>query len=56
MSQPVEQRAGQSLASEYRGPLVEREVAGDENRALFVALAEHFKKKFSADLGERDKA
>ncbi len=40
MREPVEQRAGQPLGTEHRRPLVERQVAGDDRRATFVALAE----------------
>jgi len=39
VGQPVEQRAGESFGGEHAGPLVERQVAGDDGRAALVALA-----------------
>src|ERR1019366_9229744 len=36
----IEQRASQALGGEHAGPLVEGQVAGDDNRAALVALAE----------------
>src|SRR5437016_14518613 len=40
VGQPIEQRAGQPLGPEHAGPLVERQIAGDEGGAAFVTLAE----------------
>ena len=40
VGQPVEQRSGKPLRSEHIGPLVERQVGGDDDRAPFVTLAE----------------
>src|SRR6202163_3388112 len=40
VGQPIEQRAGQPLGPEQAGPLVERQIAGDEGGAAFVTLAE----------------
>ena len=39
MSKPIEQRAGQSLGAEHPGPLIEGQIAGDDDRAALVALA-----------------
>jgi hypothetical protein len=36
----IEQRAGESLGAEHPGPLIEGQVAGDDDRAALVALAE----------------
>jgi hypothetical protein len=40
VGQPIEQRAGQPLGPEHAGPLVERQIAGDESGAALVTLAE----------------
>src|SRR5271154_6972033 len=40
VGQPVEQRAGQPLGPEHAGPLVERQITGDEGGAALVTLAE----------------
>ena len=53
VGEPVEQRAGQPLGGEHAGPLVERQVAGDDGGAALVALAEHLEQQFGAGLGER---
>src|ERR1035437_7534354 len=36
----MDRRAGGALGGEHAGPLVEGQVAGDDNRAALVALAE----------------
>lgn len=36
MGQPVEQRAGEPLGGKHAGPLVERQIAGDEGGAALV--------------------
>src|ERR687891_25368 len=41
----IEERAGQALGSEHGGPLVERQIAGDDDRAPLVALAEHLEQQ-----------
>jgi hypothetical protein len=56
MGQTVEQGAGESLTAEDFGPLVEREIAGDQNRALFIALTKDFEQEFGTDLGKGNKA
>src|SRR5215469_15271020 len=40
VGQPIEQRAGQPLGAEHTGPLVERQIGSDNNRAALVTLAE----------------
>src|SRR5271156_3187980 len=50
MGEPIEQRAGQSFGPEHAGPLVEREVAGDDDRAALVALAEDLEQQLGAGL------
>jgi len=40
MGKAIEQRASEALGGEHAGPLVEGQVAGDDNRAALVALAE----------------
>lgn len=56
MGQAVEECAGESLGAEDPGPFVEGEIAGNQDGALFVALAEDLEQQFGADFGERDKA
>src|SRR6516164_5695176 len=46
--QPIEQRAGQPLGPEPAGPLVKRQIAGDEGGAALVTLAEDLKQKLGA--------
>src|SRR6266571_4390970 len=46
--QPIEQRAGQPLGSKHAGPLVERQIAGDEGRGALVALAEDLEQELRA--------
>jgi hypothetical protein len=53
VGEPVEQGAGQALGGEDPGPLVERQVAGDDGRASLIALGEHLEEQFGAGLGER---
>ena len=53
VGQPVEQRAGQALGGEHAGPLVERQIAGDDGGAALVALGEHLEQQLGAGLGER---
>ena len=38
MGEAVEERAGQALGAEHAGPLVERQIAGDDDRATLVAF------------------
>src|SRR5438876_5143115 len=48
VGQPIEQRAGQPLGPEHAGPLVERQIAGDDGRAALVALAEDLEQQLGA--------
>src|SRR6267378_7636363 len=48
VGQPVEQRAGQPLGAEHAGPLVERQIAGDEGGAALVSLAEDLEQELRA--------
>ena len=50
MGQAIEQRAGKALGAEHAGPFVEGQVAGDDDRAALVALAEDLKQQFGAGL------
>jgi hypothetical protein len=36
----VKQRPGEAFGGEHAGPFIEGQIAGDDNRAAFVALAE----------------
>jgi hypothetical protein len=40
VGETIEQRASEALRGEDAGPLVEGEIAGNDDRAAFVALAE----------------
>ena len=48
VSKAIEQRASEALGGEHTGPLVEGEVAGDDNRAALIALAEDFEQQLGA--------
>jgi hypothetical protein len=50
MGETIEQRAGQPLGTEHAGPLVEGQVAGDDDRAALVALAEDLEQQLGAGL------
>ncbi len=50
VGQAIEKSAGQSLGSEGPGPLVERQVAGDERGAPLVALRDHLEEQLGAGL------
>ena len=56
VGQPVEQRSGAALGAEHLGPFVERQVAGDQRGASFVALGDKFEQEFRAGLAEGDEA
>ena len=45
MGEAVEERTGQALGAEHAGPLVERQIAGDDDLAPLVALAEHLEEQ-----------
>jgi hypothetical protein len=48
VSKAIEQRAGEALGGEHAGPLVEGQVAGDDNRAALLALAEDLEQQLGA--------
>ena len=56
VGEAVERRPGEALGAEHLGPLVERQVGGDQDRATLVALAEHLEQQLSAGLGQRHEA
>lgn len=56
VGQAVEQGAGEALTAEDLGPLVERQVAGDQDRTAFVALGEDLEEEFGTGLGQRHEA
>jgi hypothetical protein len=41
----VEDRNGQALGAEHAGPLVERQIARDDDRTPLIALAEHLERQ-----------
>jgi hypothetical protein len=45
MGEAVEERTGQAFGAEHAGPLVERQIAGDDDRSPLVALAEHLEQQ-----------
>ena len=53
MGEPVEQGAGEPFGAEYGSPFIERQVAGDQRGATFIALAERLEEQFGADSRER---
>ncbi len=54
VGETIEQRAGEPLGGEHAGPLVEGQIAGDDNRAALVALAEDLEQQLGAGGGERN--
>ena len=50
VGEPVEECACQALGTERLGPFVERQVAGDQRRAAFVALRDQLEQQFCAGL------
>src|SRR5271167_1403355 len=48
VGQPIEQRAGQPLGPEHAGPLVERQIAGDNSGGTLVTLAEDLEQELRA--------
>src|ERR1035437_879866 len=51
VSKAIEQRASEALGGEHAGPLVEGQVAGEDDRAALVALAEDLEQQLGADCG-----
>ena len=56
MGEAIEQRASEPLGAEHAGPLVEGQVAGDDDRAALVALAEDLEQQLGTGLCERNVA
>src|SRR6266705_2188512 len=54
VGEPIEQRAGQPLGPEHAGPLVERQIAGDEGGAALVTLAEDLEQELRAGRRQGD--
>ena len=52
----VEHGPGEALGAEDLGPLIERQVAGDDDRPALVALAEHLEEQLGSGLRKRDEA
>jgi len=52
----VEQRPGEPLRAEHLGPVLEREVSGDDEAHTLVGAADDLEKELGADLGEGDVA
>src|SRR5271154_837217 len=52
VSEAIEQRAGEALGGEHAGPLVEGQIAGDDDRAALVALAEDLEQQLGASRRE----
>src|SRR5260370_1667956 len=50
----IEQRACKAFGGEHAGPLVEGQIAGDDNRAALVALAEDLEQQLGAGRSERN--
>ena len=48
VGESIQQRAGQPFRAEDLGPLLERQVAGDQRRAAFVALTEDLEQQFKS--------
>jgi hypothetical protein len=53
MGEPVEKRAGQPFRAEDLGPLVERQVAGDQSGGAFIALADGLEQQLGTGFRER---
>ena len=49
VGEAIEQRASEALGGEHAGPLVEGEIAGDDNRAALVTLAEDLEQQLGAE-------
>ena len=56
MGEPVEQSAGQAFGAEDLGPLLKRQIAGDQRGAAFVALAEDLEQQLGAGFRQRHEA
>ena len=56
VGEPVQQRAGEAFRTEHLGPLIERQVGGDQDGAPLVALAEDLEEEFRSGGGQGDEA
>ena len=56
VGKPVQQGASEPPGGEDLGPFVEGQVAGDQNRGAFIAMAEGLEKQFGAGFGEGHEA
>ncbi len=54
--QAVEERAGEAFGAEDFGPLVERQVRSDQDRAALIALAEDLEHELRSGFRQRHKA
>ena len=52
MREAVEERAGEPLGTEHGRPLIERQIARDQDGTALIALAEHLDQEFGAGLGQ----
>ena len=53
MGEAIEERTGEAFRTEYGGPFIEWQVAGDQSGTAFIALAEHFEEQLGTDSRER---
>ena len=53
MGQAIEQCAGEPLGAKHARPFVKREIAGDDGRLAFIALAEDLEQQLGAGLRQR---
>ncbi len=52
MSEPVQQRTGESLAGKDLGPFLKGQVGGQHEAVMLVGPADNLKKQFGSGLGE----
>ena len=52
VGEPIKQGPGESFGAEHLGPLLERQVRGNQSGTTFIALAEHLGEQFGAGLGQ----
>ncbi len=56
VGETVQQGPGQAFGAEHLGPLIEGKIAGQQDGAALVALAEHLEQQFGACFAERHEA
>ena len=56
VGEAVQQRARQALRFDHLGPLIERQVGGDQDGAALVALGEDLEEQFRSGGGQGDEA